>query len=126
MPEHMIEHGSTTELSRTGGAGTAIASIAALGSVLAASSCCLPIFSFMLAASLAGGSAFLSAARPYLMAASILAISFGFYHAWRVKKCNRRPRVINSVLLWMSTVFVAASIFFPQMMANAVADVLAR
>src|SRR5438552_6338950 len=101
------------------GARTTLASLAAIGSVLAASSCCLPIMPFMMAAGLAGGSTFLSAARPYLLAASILFIAYGFYQAWQAKKCQRQPNVIASALLWVSAVFVVISIFFPQVMAYA-------
>jgi hypothetical protein len=105
---------------------TALVSMAAIGSVLAASSCCLPVLPFVMAAGFAGGSAFLSAARPYLLGASILLIAYGFYQAWREKKCQRRPSRISAVLLWVSTLFVALSIFFPQAMANASADLLGR
>ena len=104
----------------------ALVSIAAIGSLLAASSCCLPVLPFVVAAGFAGGSAFLSAARPYLLAGSILLIAGGFYQAWRAKKCNRRPRVIGSILLWVSTLFVFFATLFPQVMANAAADLLAR
>src|SRR5205085_7779519 len=58
-------------LRENSGAGTAFASLAALGSVFGASSCCLPLFPFMMAAGLAGSSAF-SIARPYLLASSVL------------------------------------------------------
>jgi len=105
---------------------TALASIGAIGSVLAASSCCLPILPLFLAAGFAGSSAFLTAARPYLLGASILFIGYGFYQAWRAKKCRRRPRVIASALLWAAAVFVVISILFPQVMANASASLLAR
>jgi len=117
---------STTERRQYSGAHTTFASLAAIGSVFAASSCCLPILPFMMAAGLAGGSAFLSAARPYLLAASILFIAYGFYQAWRAKKCPRRPGAIASALLWVSAAFVVISIFFPQVMANAAAGLLAR
>jgi hypothetical protein len=80
----------------------------------------------MMAAGLAGGSAFLSAARPYLLAASVLLIAFGFYEARRAKKCHRRPGIISSVLLWVSAGFVFLSIFFPPAMANTAASLLAR
>src|SRR6266849_10824482 len=116
----------TSEPGRYRGTRTTFASLAAMGSVLAASSCCLPILPFMMAAGLAGGSAFLSAARPYLLAASILFIAYGFYQAWRAKKCPRRPGAIASALLWVSAAFVVISIFFPQVMANAAAGLLAR
>jgi hypothetical protein len=111
---------------RSRNTGAAVAGIAAIGSVLAASSCCLPILPFVVAAGFAGGSAFLSAARPYLLGASILFIAFGFYQARRAKKCQRRRGVIGSVLLWVSAVFVFLSTFFPQLMANAAANLLAR
>ena len=117
---------STTEPRQYSGAHTTFASLAAIGSVFAASSCCLPILPFMMAAGLAGGSAFLSAARPYLLAASILFIAYGFYQAWRAKKCQRRPSAIASALLWVSAAFVVISIFFPQVMPNAAAGLLAR
>ena len=116
----------TTETGRSGGASATLVSLAAVGSVLAASSCCLPIFPFVMAAGLAGGSTFLATARPFLLAASILFVVYGFYQAWRAKQCRRRPSAIGSVLLWMSAAFVAVSIFFPQAMANAAADLLAR
>lgn len=126
MREQTSLSGSTTEPGRYIEARTTLASLAAIGSVLAASSCCLPLFPFMMAASLAGSSAFLSAARPYLLALSILFIVYGFYQAWRAKKCQRQPSVIASALLWVSAVFVVISIFFPQVMANAAAGLLAR
>ena len=109
-----------------GGARTTLVSFAAIGSVIAASSCCLPLFPFIMASGLAGGSTLSSAARPYLLGASILFIGYGFYQAWRAKKCQRRPSVIASALLWVSAIFVAISIFFPQVMANAAASLLAR
>src|ERR1700722_8884522 len=123
MREQMI---APTEAGRHSGARTALASLAAICSVLAASSCCLPLLPFMMAAGLAGSSTFFSAARPYLLAASILFIGYGFYQSWRARKCQDRPNVIASALLWFSAVFVVISIFFPQVMANAVAGLLAR
>jgi hypothetical protein len=44
----------------------------------------------MMAAGLAGTSAFLTEVRPYLLVSSILFIAFGFYQARRARKCNRR------------------------------------
>jgi len=113
-------------MKESSGTRTALTSIAAIASVLAASSCCLPILPFLLAAGFAGSSAFLSDARPYFLGASILFIAYGFYQAWRAKKCQRRPGVISSALLWVATVFVVISIFFPQVTANASASLLAR
>lgn len=106
--------------------GGTLASLAAVGSILAASSCCLPVLPFITAAGLAGSSAFLTVARPYLLGASILFIAYGFYQARQAKKCARRPGVVSSTLLWVSAVFVAVSLLFPQAMANAAAELLSR
>lgn len=60
----------------------------AVGSVIAASSCCLPILPLFLAAGFAGSSAFLMAARPYLPGVSVLLIGYGFYQGWRAKNAG--------------------------------------
>jgi hypothetical protein len=105
---------------------TGLAGIAAVASVLAASSCCLPVVPFVMGAAFAGGSAFLSAARPYLLGVSVLFLAFGFYQGRRAKQCNRRPSVFSAALLWISTALVGAAIFFPQAMANAAANLLTK
>ena len=112
---------STTRSGSSTGAGAVAASLAAIGSVLAASICCLPLFPFMMAAGLAGTSAFLTEVRPYLLVGSILFIAFGFYQARRARKCNRRTSIAASILLWVSASFVLVSILFPQIIANAIA-----
>lgn len=117
---------SATKPNQHNGTRTTFSSLAAIGSVLAASSCCLPILPFMMAAGLAGTSTFLSAARPYLLVAAVLFIAYGFYQSWKTKKCQRRPNIIASALLWISAVFVVISIFFPQVMASAAAGLLGR
>ena len=108
------------------GGRTALASIAAIASVIAASSCCLPVLPFVFAASLAGSSTVLTALRPYLLGAAVLFIAYGFYQAWRSKRCSRKPGLLSSALLWVSAFFVFVSIFFPQVLANAAANVFAR
>ena len=112
------------ESSRSGR--TALAGLAAIGSVLAASSCCLPILPFVFAASLAGGSTVLTALRPYLLGTSILFVGYGFYQARRNQRCRRKPNVISTALLWFSAFLVFVSILFPQALANAAASLLAR
>lgn len=49
---------------------TIVSSLTAIGSVLAASSCCLPLGTMWLAAGAAGAGAFLDQYRPWLMGAS--------------------------------------------------------
>lgn len=111
---------------RSGSKNTAIASIAALGSVILSSSCCLPLLPFVLAAGTAGSSAFFVKLRPYFVIASILFIAFGFYQSWKAKQCKCRPSTLSTVLLWFSAIIVVVFTFFPQAMANFVADVLSR
>jgi len=102
-----------------------VASLAALGSVMVASSCCLPLLPFLFAAGAAGTSASVVRLRPYLLVLSLLLIAFGFYRSWRAKKCNGKPSRISIFLLWFSAIVVVACIFFPQVIANLVADLLA-
>jgi hypothetical protein len=110
---------------KSGSASTVFASLAALGSVIAASSCCLPLLPFLFAAGAAGTSAFVAQFRPYLLVVSVLLIAFGFYKSWRAKQCNCKPSKISTFLLWFSAIAVFVFIFFPQVIANLVADLLA-
>src|SRR3989442_8761775 len=68
----------TQATSKSESRGTVIASLAAVGSVIAASSCCLPLLPFLFAAGTAGTSAFVARLRPYLLVLSVLLIAFGF------------------------------------------------
>lgn len=103
----------------------AVASLAAIASVLAASSCCLPICRLYWARNLPAHRRSFPW-RDRLLVLSILFISYGFHPARKAKKCRRRPSLIATALLCVSTVFVLTSIFFPQVMANAAANMLAR
>src|SRR5438045_8306598 len=93
--------------------GTVIASLAALGSVILASSCCLPLLPFLFAAGTAGTSAFFVKLRPFLLAASVLLIAFGFYQRWRAKQCQCKPNLVSTILLWFSAIVVLVFILFP-------------
>src|SRR2546422_837516 len=122
MHQETVSPNTSKNGGRSTGARTALASIAAVTSVLAASSCCLPLVPFLLAAGFAGTSTVLSAARPVLLGTSVLSIAYGFYQARQAKKCRRRPGLVSSMLLWFSTVFVLIAILFPQIIANAAAS----
>jgi hypothetical protein len=104
---------------------TVIASLAALGSVVLASSCCLPLMPFLFAAGAAGTSAFFVRVRPFLLAASVLLIAFGFYQRWRAKQCQCKPNLMSTILLWFSAIVVLVFILFPQAIANILANLLA-
>src|SRR2546427_7837375 len=111
--------------SKSGSRSTVVVSLAALGSVIAASNCCLPLLPFLFAAGAASTSAFVAQLRPYLLVLSVLLIAFGFYKSWRAKRCNCKPSRISTFLLWFSAAVAFVFIFFPQMIANLVADLLA-
>jgi len=105
---------------------TLVTSLAALASTALASSCCLPLFPFLAAGGAAGTSAFFVKLRPFLVAASLVLVVFGFYGAQRAQQCGSRPSVVSRILLWLSAVVVMVSTLFPQVMANLAADLLAR
>jgi hypothetical protein len=125
MATNMQQVEQKSAKNKSGSRGTALASLAALGSVIAASSCCLPLLPFLFAAGAAGTSAFLAQLRPYLLVVAVLLIAFGFYKSWRGKQCNCKPSLISTFLLWFSAFVVFVFIFFPQLIANLVADLLA-
>ena len=104
---------------------TIVASLAALASVVLASSCCLPLLPFLFAAGAAGSSAFFVKLRPLLLAASVLLIAFGFYQRWRAKQCQCKPNLMSTILLWFSAIVVLVFILFPQVIANILANLLA-
>ena len=115
----------TRAKNKSGSRSTAVVSLAALGSVVATSSCCLPLLPFVFAAGAAGTSAFIAQLRPYLLVLSVLLIAFGFYKSWRAKRCDCKPSRISTFILWFSAIVVFVFIFFPQVIANLVADLLA-
>jgi len=110
---------------KSGSKSTVVASIAALSGVVVASSCCLPVLPFLFAAGAAGASAFVAQLRPYLLVVSVFCIAFGFYKSWRAKQCDGKRSGTSIFLLWFSAVVVFVFVFFPQVIANLVADLLA-
>lgn len=93
---------------------------AALGGVALAASCCLPLPAILAAGSLGAASAWLPEARPYLMAASLAALAFGFYRLYSKKHCERRGPVAQGVL-WISLLATLAFLLFPQKTAQLLA-----
>ncbi len=108
--------------------GALAAALSAVGSVLAAATCCLPVLPFVLAAGTAGSAAvvssFVSALRPYLLGVSVLFIALGFYQSRRASQCNCKPSVFSQVVLWVSALTVAISILLPQAFADLVERLL--
>jgi hypothetical protein len=107
--------------------GALVASVSAIGSVLAATTCCLPVLPFVLAAGTAGTARFLAyftTLRPYLLGLSVVFIAFGFYQTRRARQCNCKPSVLGQVVLWMSALIVVISILLPQAFADLVERLL--
>ena len=96
-----------------------ISSLTALGSVAAASLCCLPIIPLTLAAGAAGGGwlAF-SKYQPYLLALSAACIVFAFWQASRARQCSLQRRTVNFLLIAIAAFFTGGALLFPQAMAN--------
>jgi len=61
----------------------------------------------------------------FFLIVSVLLIAFAFYKSWRAKQCNCKPSRVSTALLWFSAVVVVVFIFFPQVIANFLANVLA-
>ena len=108
--------------------GALAAALSAVGSVLAALTCCLPVLPFVLAAGTASSARFLStyigALRPYLLGFSVLLIALGFYQGRRASQCNCKPSAVSQVILWLSALIVAISILLPQAFADLVERLL--
>jgi hypothetical protein len=108
--------------------GAIAAALSAVGSVLAALTCCLPVLPFVLAAGTASSARFLSsyigALRPYLLGLSVLLIALGFYQSRRASQCNCKPSVLSQTILWLSALIVAISILLPQAFADLVERLL--
>lgn len=108
--------------------GAIAAALSAVGSVLAALTCCLPVLPFVLAAGTASGASLLARyvgiLRPYLLGGSVLLIALGFYQSRRATQCNCKPSVLSQVVLWLSALIVAVSILLPQAFADLVERLL--
>lgn len=92
----------------------ATAAIAALGSLLAAGSCCLPIGTLLAAAGAAGASAVLRDLQPWLMPFAAILVALGFH---QIYGGGVRPPVWSRLLLWISALTVGAVFLFPQRVA---------
>jgi hypothetical protein len=102
--------------------GAVVSSIAALGGVLAAMSCCLPLGTFVAAAGAAGAARALAPLRPWLIVLSLLLLAIGFVRAYRHQECSVRRSSFSIVLLWISAALVLSMLMFPQAIAGFLAD----
>jgi hypothetical protein len=126
--ELMMSSETITATGKASSKGGLTAALSAVGSVLAAATCCLPVLPFVLAAGTAGSARFLSSVvgtlRPYLLGVSVLLIVLGFYQSRRASQCNCKPSVLSQAVLWLSALIVAISILLPQAFADLVERLL--
>src|SRR5713226_5358648 len=108
--------------SMTQARGLVMSSIAAVGSLIAAMSCCLPVGTFLVAAGSAGAARILAPLRPWLFAVSIAALILGFVQAYGRSHCSLRRNPVSIGLLWISAALVLVMLLFPQAIAGFLAD----
>jgi hypothetical protein len=101
---------------------TTAASLGAMVTSLLALGCCLPL-PFLGAAGLFGASVFLSAARPWLLALSVILLGVGVFQVYRGMKCRAQQSRIALVLLGLAAVLVIFLLLFPQVLAGLLADI---
>jgi hypothetical protein len=104
------------------GHGPVAPSIAALGSLAAAVSCCLPAGTFLVASGAAGAARIVNPLRPWLFGVAIVALILGFVQAYGRSQCSLRRNPVSIVLLWTSATLVLLMLLFPQAIAGFLAD----
>ncbi len=103
----------------------AAAAAAAIGSLVAALSCCLPLGPILAALGLAGASAVLEPLRPYLLGVSFVCLGTGFWQAYGRPRCAVRSRA-SVVILWSTLALLLFVVLLPQTVAGFLADVLPK
>ena len=91
--------------------------VAAVLAALATMACCLP-FGFLGAIGLAGASARLQAARPWLLAGAVVLIIVGFLQLYRGRNQCKKRSALSIALFWVAAGVVALIILFPQVIAS--------
>jgi hypothetical protein len=102
--------------------GPVVSAIAAIGSLVAAVSCCLPVGTFLVAAGTASAGRILDPLRPWLFGVSIAALILGFVQAYGRSHCSLRRNPVSIALLWTSAALVLLMLLFPQVIAGFLAD----
>lgn len=98
-----------------------VSALAALASAVAMASCCLPLPAILLAGGLSVGGAWLTDARPYLLALSVTLVVHALYSLYRKRSCAVVRPPWAQALVWLSLVAVVALGVFPQWSANRLA-----
>jgi hypothetical protein len=104
---------------------TTDASLGAVLTSLLTLGCCLPL-PFLGAVGIAGASAFLAGARPWLLGISIILLGLGFFQVYRGMRCRTRQSKTSIALLGLATLVVVLLLLFPQVIASVLADISSR
>lgn len=93
-----------------------------MAGILAASLCCLPLGTFLLAAG-SGSAAFLlpPGAQPWLMGFAALMLGVGFWQTYFRKSCRTDRGPFSIAVLWLATVAIGAMWLLPQQVAGLLA-----
>ncbi|MCX6594930.1 MAG: hypothetical protein NTV70_01010 [Acidobacteria bacterium] len=98
------------------------APLSAIAGILAASLCCLPLGTFLLAAG-SGSAAFLMppGAQPWLMGFAALMLGVGFWQTYFRKSCRTDRGPFSIAVLWLATLAIGAMWLLPQQVAGLLA-----
>ena len=93
--------------------------VAAVVAALSTLACCLPL-GFLGAIGLAGISARVQTARPWLLGGALALLVLGFVQLYRRNQCKKRSP-ISVALFWVAALVVLFVILFPQLIATLLA-----
>jgi len=103
--------------SRTG----ILPSLASLGSLVAALSCCLPLGTMLMAAGSATASIVSEKLRPWLLGFSVASVIFAFVQTYYLRRCDFRQRRARTALLWFTGTIVFSMLVFPRFTSTLIA-----
>jgi len=98
---------------------------AAIASWVAMLACCLPLPAVLAAGSLGAASAWLPAARPYLLMLALGSLAYAFYRLYHRRFCENRRPVVLQAMVWLSLALVTFTALAPQRLANLLAGPVA-
>ena len=99
------------------------AGVSAVVGAVVALSCCLPL-GFLAALGLTGTSFFLQSFQPWLLGLSVVFLGIGFFQHYKGGRCIARRYRFIEIMLWGSAFLVLVMIFFPEIIAGLIANVM--
>ena len=95
--------------------------MAAVFSIVAASSCCLPIGALMASGSLAAAGEWIGPLRPYFFLLSAACLGWAIWRIAYAPRCERKSP-LEMIVVGIASLVVAAMFLLPQQMANLLAN----